>query len=127
LQVVVRGACDLLVERRSGSVDVIAVSTERAAADPVLEASLRAALLFVWRAYPHASLRVGVVSLVGPAPVEPRWLPDAGDHARFEREVAGLAGRLAEARRDGRFEGIVRPACERLACGFVGACHGDRR
>ena len=75
-------------------------------------------------------VRAGVLFL-GSGP-ELRWLPGGGpggviteeEHAGFEEEVGALAGRVAEARHHDRFEGIARPRCVRLGCGFVAACHG---
>jgi ATP-dependent helicase/nuclease subunit A len=129
--VVLRGTCDLRVERDGGQVDVLAITTERALpARAGVEATLRAGALSVVRARPEAVVRVGVILLDGP---DPRPRSDTGaalsadDHARFERDTSALARRFAEAHREGRFDGIVRPACERLRCGFVAACHGGTR
>jgi ATP-dependent helicase/nuclease subunit A len=128
--VTLRGTCDLRVERDGGKVDVIAIATERAlAARPAVDATLRAMALSVVRARPEAVVCAAVIHLDGP---DPRPRPDtaalsADDHARFERDTSALARRFAEAHREGRFDGIVRPACERLRCGFVAACHSGAR
>jgi hypothetical protein len=41
----------------------------------------------------------------------------------FERHLAELRSSFAAARSSGHFPGIDRPACEKLRCGFVSACH----
>jgi ATP-dependent helicase/nuclease subunit A len=129
--VVLRGTCDLRVERDGEQVDVLAITTERAlAARAAIETTLRAGALSVVRARPEAAVRVGVLHLEGPDPRPRSDTPaalSADEHARFERETSALARRFAEAHREGRFDGIVRPACERLRCGFVAACHGGAR
>ena len=66
------------------------------------------------------------------AEVEPVWLAASGpmgtltddEHARFERELARLAERFAEARAEDRFDAVPAEACRKLRCGFVRACHG---
>lgn len=54
-------------------------------------------------------------------PITPAVLPSLGDD-----DQRALAARFAEARFRDRFDGVPRPTCERLACGFIDACH-DRK
>ncbi len=127
-RLLLRGGRDVRVAR-GARVDVLAVSAARAeAALEGQEVPLRAAALAEARAAPEAEVRAGVLALGG-AGAEIQWLSGDAlgreDHARFEREVGGLVDRLAEARFEDRFEGIAKARCQRLGCGFLGACHGD--
>jgi len=130
-RLLLRGTCDLRVDRAGDRVDVLAVSEARGR--PLAgaqEMALRAAALSVAQSSPDAAVRAGVLFLGGG--VEIGWLRGSGwdgaltadDHARFEAEVGALAQRVAEATHEDRFEGIARSRCQRLACGFLAACHG---
>ncbi|WP_437562446.1 UvrD-helicase domain-containing protein [Sorangium sp. So ce542] len=124
-------AIDLVVLHPGGLVDVIEVKRARPRADLApYELRLRAYALALRRRHPDRPVRAGVLFLG--AEVEPVWLEGSGpmgaiadeEHARFERELARLAERFAEATAEGRFDGVPVEACRRLRCGFVRACHG---
>ncbi|WP_437768301.1 UvrD-helicase domain-containing protein [Sorangium sp. So ce281] len=124
-------AIDLAVLHPGGLVDVVEYKRARPRADlSPYELRLRACALALRRRHPDRPVRAGVL-FVG-AEVEPAWLPASGpmgtltddEHARFERELARLAERFAEARAEDRFDGVPVEACRKLRCGFVRACHG---
>ncbi|WP_437593097.1 UvrD-helicase domain-containing protein [Sorangium sp. So ce1000] len=124
-------AIDLAVLHPGGLVDVVEYKRARPRADlSPYELRLRACALALRRRHPERPVRAGVL-FVG-AEVEPVWLPASGpmgtiaddEHARFERELARLADRFAEARAEDRFDAVPVEACRRLRCGFVRACHG---
>ena len=81
---------------------------------------------------PVADVAAAAVHLFGDG--RPAWLApgDAASPTRmrlegteaFARDLAALAHRFAEARHAATFDPVARPACERLGCGFVTACHG---
>lgn len=130
----VRGAIDLVVERRSGAIDALDYKLSRPRADLALhELRLRAYALALHKRHPDRPIRAGVIYLG--ASVEPTILRGDGpggaitdaDHERFEDDLASLAHRFAEARHQDRFDGVPVDVCRRLQCGFVGACHGDKR
>jgi ATP-dependent helicase/nuclease subunit A len=128
------GTIDLLIEPVTGTIDVIVyqLSPLERGLSAARELELRARALAVSTRAFGRPVRAGAVFLEGAA--ELTWLPGAGpggtldddDHRRVERELAGLASRLAEARFRDHFDGVPRPRCEQLACGFVEACHGAR-
>ncbi|APR81704.1 Hypothetical protein A7982_07053 [Minicystis rosea] len=126
------GALDLRVAHSDGRIDVLEIRTGRPRADLALHAfALRAAALSIARAHPEARVRAGMIFLGGgPDPVFLRGQgPDASldeaEHARFEKDLATIAARLADARYDDRWEAVPRQTCQRLGCGFVAACHGS--
>jgi hypothetical protein len=131
-RLLLRGASDLRVAWPGGQIDVIAVSWGPSGAGlGAHDLPLRAAALAAAREGPETTARAGVLFL-GSGP-DVAWLPGSGphgvlteeEHAAFEADVGALAGRLAEARHHGSFEGIARARCLRLGCGFVAACHGE--
>lgn len=124
-------AIDLAVLHPGGPIDVVEYKRARPRADlSPYELRLRAYALALRRRHPDRPIRAGVL-FVG-AEVEPVWLAASGpmgtltddEHARFERELARLAERFAEARAEDRFDGVPVEACRKLRCGFVRACHG---
>jgi ATP-dependent helicase/nuclease subunit A len=129
-----RGAIDLVVEQPDGRIDVVAyeLSTGRGDIAPHT-LKLRAFALAAQRQASSARVRAGVIFLGG-AP-DPIWLPGAGpegtltsvEHQRFEEELRELSQRFAEARYHDRFEGVAVTTCRRLGCGFLEACHGERK
>ncbi|HLM72953.1 MAG TPA: PD-(D/E)XK nuclease family protein, partial [Polyangiaceae bacterium] len=129
----VRGSIDLLIERKSGIIDIIDYKLCRARADLRPYAfQLRCYALAVARRAPGRPVRAGVVYL-GSSP-EPAILrggsPDGSiapaDLDRFEQDLATLAHRYADARHAERFDGVQVEMCKRLGCGFISACHSDR-
>jgi ATP-dependent helicase/nuclease subunit A len=132
-----RGSIDLLIERKSGLLDIIEYKLCRARADLAPYAfQLRCYALAVARRAPGRPVRAGVVYLgSSPEPVALRGSsPNGGDGSiapaeldRFEQDLATLAHRYADARHTERFEGVAAEACKRLGCGFINACHPGRR
>ncbi|MEP7126849.1 MAG: 3'-5' exonuclease, partial [Byssovorax sp.] len=126
-----QGTLDLVIEPAAGPIQVLAYQLARpdAGLSAARELELRAqALVVATRAFGRP-VHAGAVFLDSPgASITPLWLPDldATDHRRTEGDLAALAARFAEARYRDRFDGVPRPTCERLACGFVEACHGAR-
>ncbi|WP_437878231.1 UvrD-helicase domain-containing protein [Sorangium sp. So ce513] len=124
-------AIDLAVLHPGGLIDVVEYKRARPRADLApYELRLRASALALRKRHPDRPVRAGVLFLG--AAIEPVWLTGSGpqgtiaddEHARFERELARLAERFAEARAEGRFDGVPIETCRRLRCGFVRACHG---
>ncbi|WP_437784813.1 UvrD-helicase domain-containing protein [Sorangium sp. So ce1097] len=124
-------AVDLAVLHPGGLIDVVEYKRARPRADLApYELRLRASALALRKRHPDRPVRAGVLFLG--AAVEPAWLRGSGpqgtiaddEHARLERELARLAERFAEARAEGRFDGVPVETCRRLRCGFVRACHG---
>lgn len=124
-------AIDLAVLHPGGLIDIVEYKRARPRADLApYELRLRASALALRKRHPERPVRAGVLFLG--AAVEPAWLRGSGplgtiaddEHARFERELARLAERFAEARGEGRFDAVPLEACRRLRCGFVRACHG---
>ncbi|WP_437281749.1 UvrD-helicase domain-containing protein [Sorangium sp. So ce375] len=124
-------AIDLAVLHPGGLIDVVEYKRARPRADlSPYELRLRACALALRRRHPDRPVRAGVL-FIG-AEVEPVWLAGSGpmgaiaddDHTRFERDLARLADRFAEARAEDRFDGVPVEACRKLRCGFVRACHG---
>jgi ATP-dependent helicase/nuclease subunit A len=60
----------------------------------------------------------------GGGPIALASLPSLDSLGDDDRRA--LAARFAEARFRDRFDGVPRPTCERLGCGFIDACH-DRK
>jgi len=118
----VRGVTDLCIER-AGGVDLVAIGLQPSTDAPAVDLGLRVAALAASRSFPDARVRVGTVS--ADAPREPRWTElGAVDHDKLEADLGAAARRLADALHADRFDGIARPRCERLGCGFLAACHG---
>jgi ATP-dependent helicase/nuclease subunit A len=124
------GTIDLVVDR-GDRVDAIEIRGGRPRAAHAAHAfGIRAAALSIARARPAAEVRCGVLSLGGPP--EPAFLRgaspegslDAGDVARFEKDLAMIASRFAEARFEDRWDSVPPSTCRRVGCGFVTACHG---
>jgi len=131
-RLLLRATCDLRVERPGHRADVLALSSARGGADPGADdLGLRAAALAAARESPEAEVRAGLLLLGGSGEIVwvrgggPGGALDAADHARFEVEMAALTHLYAEARYDERFDGIAKTRCQRLGCGFIGACHGE--
>src|SRR5262249_15029915 len=125
---------DLVVEQPSGWIDLIDYKLTRARSElAVYEFALRASALAVQGGDTSMNVRAGVIFLGGPP--DPIWLPgagpegglSAGDHERFAGELGGLAQRFADARYQDRFEGVAMASCKRLNCGFLPACHGEKK
>jgi ATP-dependent helicase/nuclease subunit A len=132
----VRGAIDLVAARDDGTVDVVDYKLSRPRADLSAYAfQLRTYALWVARARPSARVRAGIVFLGGGAATAPVFLSSGStgdfigpdDHARFERELAGLGARFAVARWSDRYDAVPLDRCRTLRCGFVAACHGRAR
>ena len=127
------GAIDLLIEPAAGPIDVIDLQLSRpeAGLSTAREHQLRAQALTVSTRAFGRPVRAGTFFLDGGT--TPAWLLGLGpsgaltdaDHHRTERELAALASRFAEARFRDHFEGVPRATCQRLACGFIEACHGS--
>jgi ATP-dependent helicase/nuclease subunit A len=125
------GTIDLLIEPAAGPIDVLAyqLSSAGAGLSAARELELRAQALAVSTRAFGRPVRAGALFL--DSPTTPVWLAGLGpagaladdDHRRLEGDLAGLAARFAEARFRDRFDGVPRAACERLACGFIEACH----
>jgi ATP-dependent helicase/nuclease subunit A len=121
------GTVDLRVDHPDGTVDLIEVHARRPRGDLAAHAfTLRAAALAALRARPDARVRAGVLALGGgPEPIFLRGgALDPEEMARFEKDLATIAQRYAEARYEDRWDGVPATACRRLGCGFVAACHG---
>ncbi|MFT3775745.1 MAG: UvrD-helicase domain-containing protein [Minicystis sp.] len=125
------GTIDLRVAHADGRIDVIEIRAGRPRPDIGAQAfAVRSAALATARANPEARVRAGMLFLGGSA--EPAFLRgsgpdaslDASEHARFEKDLATIAERFAEARYDDRWEAVPVATCRRLGCGFVAACHG---
>jgi ATP-dependent helicase/nuclease subunit A len=130
----VRGSVDLIIDRNEGPFDIIAYKTCRPRADlSPYEVELRAYSLAIARRSPDRPVRAGVVYLgSSPEPVLLRGAGDGGaisaaEHDQFQTELEAIAHRYAEARHLERFEGVPPETCKRLSCGFINACHGERR
>lgn len=127
-----RGAIDLCVSRRDGSLDVLDYKLTRPRADlSAYTFQLRAYALAMARRAPGRPIRAGVLFLRGAG--EPTALPGASpsghltpaEHDAFARHLAELARRYADARRDERWDGVPVARCRSLGCGFLRACHGE--
>jgi ATP-dependent helicase/nuclease subunit A len=127
-RVALRGAVDLLVHRADGVVEVVDYKRSRPRTDLTPYAfQLRAYALAARRRADVLRVRAGILFLG--ASDEPVWLPDftEAELADFEREVASLGERLADARWRDRWDPIPLERCQALRCGFVPACHGPVR
>jgi ATP-dependent helicase/nuclease subunit A len=127
-----RGAIDLCVSRRDGSLDVLDYKLTRPRADlSAYTFQLRAYALAMARRTPGRPIRAGVLFLRGAG--EPTALPGASpgghwsdaEHAQFAQHLGELAQRYADARRDERWDGVPVARCRALGCGFLRACHGE--
>ncbi|MCK6593087.1 MAG: PD-(D/E)XK nuclease family protein, partial [Polyangiaceae bacterium] len=125
---------DLLIERKSGLIDIIDYKLCRARADLAPYAfSLRCYALAVARRAPGRPVRAGVLYLgSSPEPAILRGGTSDGSIApadldRFEQDLAALAHRYADARHAERFDPVQPEACRRLGCGFLNSCHPDKK
>lgn len=127
-----RGAIDLCVERRDGSVDVLDYKLTRPRSDLGAYAfQLRSYALAMARRSPERAVRAGLLFLRGSG--EPTALAGAGpggsftpqEHDVFAAHLGQLARRYADARRDARWDGEPVARCRALGCGFLRACHGE--
>jgi ATP-dependent helicase/nuclease subunit A len=129
-----RGSIDLLIERKSGLIDIIDYKLCRARADLAPYAfQLRCYALAIARRAPGRPVRTGVVYL-GSSPQASLLRGSSPDGSiapeeldRFEQDLATLAHRYADARHAERFEGVASETCRRLGCGFITACYPDKR
>jgi len=131
-----RGTMDLCIEHADGSVDVVDYKRSRPRADLTPYAFQLRAYALSARRSGGALVRAGLLFLGGdatrPGGEEPVVLRGKGaggafsdtEHDAFERELAALGDRFAEARWNDRFPPVELPTCQRLRCGFVVACHG---
>jgi ATP-dependent helicase/nuclease subunit A len=117
-----RGTIDLLVEWPDGSADVLDYKSSWRVEPGAHEFQLRAYALAARRRYGARSVRVAAMNLVRTAEPDFTELGDAELDA-FGRHLGELRSRFASSRIAGHFAGIERPACEKLRCGFVSACH----
>jgi len=129
-----RGTIDLVIERGDDTSLVLAYTLAAPHGDlGAHELPLRVAALAAARRRPGVRARAGLIFLRH-AP-EPVWLEGEGEggalsddeHAAFERELAAVGQSYAEARYTDRFEGVSLATCRQLRCGFVRACHGDKK
>jgi hypothetical protein len=126
-QLHLRGQVDLLLEDEDGGVTVVDYKYAEQPAQPF------AAYGFQLGCYALAArglvgadvpVRTGLVFLRGGAG-EPLILSDRDSPpvARFERQLLDGAARWLDAARSGQWEGLPRPACDQLRCGFAPRCH----
>lgn len=130
-RLVLQGTIDLRVAHADGRVDVIEVRTGRPRRDAAARSfTVRAGAAAAARADASARVRAGHLWLGGGP--DPILLPGTGPEAslspaeiaRFEKDLATIAARFAEARYDDRWDPVPAPTCRRLGCGFAAACHG---
>lgn len=120
---VLRGSMDLVVVWEDGSVDVVDYKSARGAGENAYAFQLDVYALAAREMYPSARrLRAGLVYLGGNAGAEPVWrtIPDEDE---VRSRIAGMAGRLVEARWTGSFPRVELSSCEAIFCGFIGRCH----
>ncbi|HEY2518064.1 MAG TPA: UvrD-helicase domain-containing protein, partial [Polyangiaceae bacterium] len=121
--ITLRGAIDLLVRWRDGSIDVLDYKRARGASAAPHAFQLDAyALAARGLARGVTRVRAGIVFL-GPGGGEPVWRAAGDPEARVRERVAALGARLVEARWEERFPRAPLPTCIAIRCGYVKRCH----
>lgn len=128
-----RGAIDLWADYPQSSVEIIEFSTQRAQAEMPLF-PLMVYALYMRKMAPDRPIKIGVVYLGSEATEPVFWKGAGGDGTlsegemdQFEQELAALGHKFAESQHISRFEGMGVETCRKLRCGFVPACHGDKK
>ena len=121
--ITLRGAIDLLIRWRDGSIDVLDYKRARGTSAAPHAFQLDAYTLAA-RGLVRAVTRVraGIVFL-GAGGGEPVWRAGGDPEARIRERVASLGARLVEARWDERFPRASLPTCIAIRCGYVRRCH----
>ncbi len=127
--VTLRGAIDLVVRWRDGSVDALDYKRARAASPEAHALELDAYALAARSLFPGTSrIRTGIVFLAGGGE-EPVWRSTDSravetDEAIAAR-IASLGARLVEARWTERFPRAPIATCRAIRCGYVRHCYPD--
>jgi hypothetical protein len=117
--VLLKTTLDLLVEHQDGSFDVVDYKRSKGRFRDRHALQLSAYRSAVSEHFRATEVRIGLVHLLG-GDGEPHWV----DPVPFD--VARLAQSLGRARWEEHFPPVQKSACERIGCGFVGTCHGER-
>ncbi|CAN5283257.1 hypothetical protein BH09MYX1_BH09MYX1_59990 [soil metagenome] len=128
MNVVLRGAIDLLVVHPDGSVDVIDYKRARG---PEVEPYVPQLAMYALAAAklmnaPPAKVRAGIVFLGGTGAAEPRFaaLPRL---AKVTKDLEARAIELHHARQSERFPRVAEARCIELHCGYRALCHPAER
>ena len=124
--VTLRGAIDLLVRWKDGTLDAIDYKRARSAATGAHDLELDVYALAGRTLVPGASrVRTGVVFLAGGGE-EPVWRAETNESPDEVRaRLASLGAKLVEARWTGRFVRAPLATCRAIGCGYVSLCHPD--
>lgn len=117
--VLLKTTLDLLVEHHDGSFDVIDYKRSKGRFRDRHALQLSAYRSAVTQHFQATEVRTGLVHLLD-GDGEPHWV----DPVPFD--VPRLAQTLGRDRWQERFLPVQKPHCERIGCGFVGTCHGER-
>jgi ATP-dependent helicase/nuclease subunit A len=117
--VLLKTTLDLLVEHEDGSFDVVDYKRSKGRFRDRHALQLSAYRSAVAQHFRATEVKTGLVHLLG-GDGEPHWV----DPVPFD--VARLAQSLGRARWEEHFPPVQKSACERIGCGFVGTCHGER-
>ncbi len=124
--ITLRGAIDLLVRWKDGSIDVIDYKRARTPSVDAHALELEAFALAARSRFPAASrVRAGVVFLAGGGE-DPVWRGSgpSGEEG-FAAQIASLGARLVEARWADRFPRVPIAVCQAIRCGYVALCHPE--
>jgi hypothetical protein len=117
--VLLKTTLDLLIEHDDGSFDIVDYKRSKGRFRDRHALQLSAYRSAVAQHFRASQVRTGLVHLLG-GDGEPLWVePVAFD-------VTRLAQSLGRARWEEHFPPVQKSACERIGCGFVGTCHGER-
>ncbi len=128
-----RGCVDLWADYPGACLDIIEFSGQRVQADlPLFPLMVYA--LYLRRIAPDRPLRIGALYL-GSELTEPVFWKGAGPQGSlsadelnaFEQDLGALGHKYAESQHLSRFEGVGIESCRKLRCGFIQACHGDKK
>ena len=118
-KVLLKTTLDLMIEHQDGSIDIVDYKRSKGRFGARHALQLSAYRSAVSQHFRVETVRTGLVHLLG-GDGEPHWL----EPVPFD--VAGVADSLARSRWEERFPPIPKNGCERIGCGFVGTCHGER-
>lgn len=132
-RLVVRGTVDLWTKRASGAVEIIDYKLARPGPLTTWRFQLSVYALALSKSNPGSPIRAGVTFLRGDG--EPQFIEDGGsgrpfsasDLTSIEKDLEHHMVQFARSRASDTWEGVPVDVCRRLACGFIGACHGDKR
>jgi ATP-dependent helicase/nuclease subunit A len=124
--VALRGAIDLLVRWRDGTIDVLDYKRARGPSPEPHGFQLDAYVLAARALVPEATrVRSGIVFLGSADPAaEPAWRP-VGDPGAIRARLAALGARLVEARWSERFPREPIATCRAIRCGYAAHCHPE--